>query len=74
MGQDSKGEMDVAREPVDLTQDDAYMDTGVLHDERICVNCGNDTAAEGYRYCTDCLEDGAMEADQAAAAVNKRGL
>lgn len=23
----------------------------------ICTNCGNDDAAEGYIYCTDCLEE-----------------
>lgn len=21
-----------------------------------CEECGNDEAAEGYRYCTECLE------------------
>lgn len=46
---------DVAQEPVDLAGDD-YFDTGVLHDERICVECGDDLAAEGYRMCTECLE------------------
>lgn len=66
MATEEKGPIDVAREPVDLTQDDEFMDTGVLHDERICVECGNDTAAAGYRYCSDCLEAGAMEADQRA--------
>jgi len=24
--------------------------------ERICEECGDDLAAEGYRYCTECLE------------------
>lgn len=23
----------------------------------ICVECGNDASTEGYRICTDCLED-----------------
>jgi hypothetical protein len=58
--------VDVAKEPVDLTDDADFMDTGVLHEERICVECGNDTAAQGYRYCSQCLEDGAMEADERA--------
>ena len=25
-----------------------------------CVECGNDDPAEGYQYCTECLENGAM--------------
>ena len=48
---------DIAKEPVDLTEDDGFMDTGVLHEERICVNCGDDLAAQGYRFCTECLEE-----------------
>lgn len=55
-------QQDIAKEPVDLTKDDAgYMDTGVLHSERICVECGNDLATQGHRMCSDCLEktDGA---------------
>lgn len=23
---------------------------------RICEECGNDDAAEGFRFCTDCME------------------
>jgi len=48
--------IDIAKEPVDLTQDDEFMDTGVLHEDRICVECGNDHACEGFRMCSDCLE------------------
>ena len=49
--------VDVANEPVDLTQDDGgFMDTGVLHDERICNECGNDLACQGYQMCSECLE------------------
>lgn len=48
--------IDVAKEPVDLIQDDEFMDTGVLHEERICVECGNDLACEGFRMCSECLE------------------
>lgn len=48
--------IDVASEPVDLTQDDEFMDTGVLHDERICVECGDDPARRGYKMCSECLE------------------
>lgn len=25
--------------------------------ERICEECGNDLACEGYRFCSDCLEE-----------------
>lgn len=25
-------------------------------DERICEECGNDLATEGFIYCTECLE------------------
>ena len=56
MEQERKGPVDVAREPVDLNSDAEFMDTGVLHEERICVECGDDLAAEGYRMCTECLE------------------
>lgn len=52
-------QQDVSREPVDLAGDDSgeFMDTGVLHDERICANCGDDLATQGYRFCSDCLEE-----------------
>jgi hypothetical protein len=50
-------QQDIAKEPVDLTpEDDSYMDTGVLYDERICVECGDDLAAQGYKKCTECME------------------
>lgn len=48
--------IDIAKEPVDLTGDADYMDTGVLHEERICVECGDDLAAQGLRVCTECAE------------------
>jgi len=47
---------DIAKEPVDRNDDDEFMDTGVLHEERICVECGDDLAARGHRKCTECLE------------------
>ena len=50
-------EQDIAREPVDRNDDSEFMDTGVLHDERVCVECGNDLATQGYRKCSDCLEE-----------------
>lgn len=53
---DKKLPVDVASEPVDLNEDAAYMDTGVLHEERICTECGNDLATQGYRLCSECLE------------------
>lgn len=51
-----KQPMDVASEPVDLNDDASYMDTGVLHAERICTECGNDLATKGHNLCTECLE------------------
>lgn len=24
---------------------------------KICENCGNDEALEGYRWCSDCIEE-----------------
>ena len=57
MEQDEKNlSQDIALEPVDLTQDDAYMDTGVLHDDRICVDCKEKKAAKGHNKCAACLE------------------
>lgn len=50
-------EQDIAREPVDLNDDASFMDTGVLHDERICVECGNDLVCQGFNKCSDCLEE-----------------
>lgn len=50
-------EQDIAREPVDLTGDADFMDTGVLHEGRICIECGNDLATQGYKKCSDCLEE-----------------
>jgi hypothetical protein len=49
-------QQDIAKEPVDLTTDADFMDTGVLHEDRICSNCGDAAAARGFRMCTDCLE------------------
>jgi hypothetical protein len=49
-------QQDIAKEPVDLTEDDEFMDTGVLYEERICANCGDDLATQGYQFCSDCLE------------------
>lgn len=49
---------DIAKEPVDLTRtDDGFMDTGVLHEERVCNECGNDLATQGFQMCSDCLEE-----------------
>jgi len=53
---DKNQPMDVAKEPVDLNDDAAFMDTGVLHEGRVCVECGNDLAIQGHKYCSDCLE------------------
>ena len=53
---DKKQPLDVASEPVDLNTDADYMDTGVLHEERICTECGNDLATQGFRLCSECLE------------------
>lgn len=50
---------DIAREPVDLAGEedqDEFMDTGVLHDGRVCSNCGNELAAQGRRLCPACLK------------------
>lgn len=49
--------IDIAKSPVDLTDDAEYMDTGVLHAKRLCSNCGKNEAAPGHRLCDDCLED-----------------
>jgi hypothetical protein len=54
--QEQEQSVDVAREPVDLNDDAAFMDTGVLHEERICIECGDDLATQGYAMCSDCLE------------------
>lgn len=54
MNQEQK--QDIAREPVDRTSDAEFMDTGVLHEERICIECGNDLASQGYVKCPDCLK------------------
>lgn len=27
-----------------------------MAEERICEECGNDLACEGYRLCSECLE------------------
>lgn len=47
---------DIAKEPVDVTSDDEYMDTGVLHDHRVCTSCG-EKAARGHRLCSKCLNE-----------------
>ena len=44
------------RQPAqDVVHDDAPGGR-VTAEEVVCEECGNDTAAEGQRYCTDCLE------------------
>lgn len=48
-------EMDIAREPVDLSSDDEYMDTGVLHDGRVCTKCQDRAAKAGHTMCVVCL-------------------
>jgi len=53
----SANHTDIAKEPVDRTDDAGFMDTGVLHEERICTECGNDLACAGYQMCSDCLEE-----------------
>lgn len=49
-------QQDLAMEPVDRNDNSDYMDTGVLHQGRVCTECGNDLATKGYRMCTKCLE------------------
>jgi hypothetical protein len=46
---------DIAKEPVDV-QDDEFMDTGVLHEDRVCIECGDDQAVQGYKMCSECQE------------------
>lgn len=46
--------VDVAREPVDLNTAAEFMDTGVLHEKRMCVQCGEQPAAKGKNVCKDC--------------------
>lgn len=46
--------VDVAREPVDLNTDAEFMDTGVLHEERLCAACGKNPAARGNNACKEC--------------------
>lgn len=53
---DKKQPVDVASEPVDLEDDAAYMDTGVLHEERVCSECGENDAVKGYALCAKCQE------------------
>ena len=50
------GKQDIAREPVDLNSDDEFMDTGVLYEKRICVDCKDNAASSGHNKCTQCLE------------------
>lgn len=47
---------DIAKEPVDLTDDAEFMDTGVLHEGRVCTKCADHAAARGQHLCKDCLE------------------
>lgn len=48
---------DIALEPVDLTQEDAgFMDTGVLHQDRTCIDCKDEKAAKGHNKCSACLK------------------
>lgn len=58
-------EQDIAKSPVGFTDDSGdYQDTGVLHEGLICVNCGNDDAAQGMTICTECAEQLGPEADK----------
>ncbi len=54
MEQDQEKGVDVAREPVDLNTSSEFMDTGVLHEKRVCVRCGKASAAKGTNTCKDC--------------------
>lgn len=47
--------IDVAREPVDLNEDAAFMDTGVLHEARPCIKC-DEKAQKGRSTCANCKE------------------
>lgn len=49
-----------------LTDQVIEVQAEVSPDDKACVNCGNDDAAEGQKYCTECLEAGAKEKDDAA--------
>lgn len=51
---DQNQPMDVAREPVDLNDDAAFMDTGVLHEQRPCAKCGTNQAQRGKTLCKAC--------------------
>lgn len=31
--------------------------------EKVCEDCGDDLACEGYPYCSECLEKGAADDD-----------
>lgn len=46
---------DIAKEPVDLTDDAEFMDTGVLYQGRMCAECGDEQAKRGWQLCPDCL-------------------
>lgn len=50
-------EMDVAREPVDISSEDdqEFMDTGVLHENRVCTNCQKRSAKAGHTMCSSCM-------------------
>lgn len=39
-----------------MTQKEARHPGLLLHVEPICVECGDDLAAEGHDLCTECLE------------------
>lgn len=52
---DQEQGVDVAREPVDLNTDAEFMDTGVLHEKRVCAECGDKAAQKGKNVCKDCL-------------------
>lgn len=54
-------EQDIAKEPVDLTDDAEFMDTGVLHEERPCVQCGQEKAQQGKAYCKTCQVGGVKQ-------------
>ena len=49
----------IANEPVDLAgsqEQDEFMDTGVLHEGRVCTDCGTELAARGKRLCPACAK------------------
>lgn len=47
---------DVAKEPVDRNNDADFMDTGVLHEGRVCATCKDKPAARGLNVCLKCKQ------------------